>query len=231
MALKVLAPCIYAPDGFDADIEGRTIAGGESLSGAQDLIRTDGGGRVVVELADPFLDEPEAALAWRAIAAYLDGGAQPIIVMICDARHQPTAGPVTVPHSDGAPFSDETEYSQSDSEVSIAADAALRATVLDLDITTMPRGFLGGEWLSIDHPIHRWRAYRIAEVLEQTATTARVSVRPPLREAVLAGTQVELAAPRCVMRLDGEMRSPSRLGFAESPGARFVEHFPGPGGY
>lgn len=231
MALKVLAPCIYAPDGFEADIEGRTIAGGESLAGTQDLVRTDGGGRVFAELVDPYLDEPEPALAWRATAAYLDGGAQPFILVFCDARHQPTNGPVTVPHSDGAPFSDGSEYSQGDSDVTIAMDAALRATILELDITTMPRGFLGGEWLSIDHPVHRWRAYRIAEVLEQTATSARVSVRPPLREAVTAGTRVELSAPRCVMRLDGDMRSPARLGFAESSGARFVEHFPGPGGY
>jgi hypothetical protein len=226
--MKVFPTCLFAPNDFQADLERRTISGGESLSGDEDLIATDGGGRVFVEIADTFLDDPEPALAWRALDAYCDGGVRAIIVPFCDGRHQPTNGSASVPHSDLATFSDEAEYSQGDASGEVAADAALRATVLVLSGLIMPRALLGGEWLSIDHPTMRWRAYRIAEILEQDteAGTAMVSIRPPLREAVTAGESVDFAKPRCVMRPDGGLPSPTNMGYA-SGSARFVEDFSG----
>lgn len=229
--LKVFPTCLFAPDGIEADIELRTISGGRALNDDEDLIATDGGGRVFAQFDNAYLDEPEVALAWRAASAYLDGGATPIIVPFCDARHQPTDGRVTVTHSDGTPFDDESEYSQADSDVTLAADAALRATTLYLAITTLPRSLLGGEWLSIDHTTKRHRAYRIKEITAQDATTATVKISPPLREATTAGTIVDFANPRCVMRLDGEMRSPTMLGYAEGSAIRFVEHPAPAGGY
>lgn len=226
--MKVFPTCLFAPNEFQADLERRTISGGESLSGDEDLIATDGGGRVFVEIGDPYLDDPEAALAWRALDAYLDGGARAIIVPFCDGRHQPYAADITVPHSDDTTFSDETEYLQSGATGRIAQDAALRATTLHLDNLDLPRDLLGGEWLSIDHPTMRWRAYRIAEILEYDAEngTATVSIRPPLRDAVAAGENVDFANPRCTMRVDGGLPSPTSLGYA-SGSARFVEDFSG----
>ena len=226
--MKVFPICLFAPNEFQADIDRRTISGGEALSGDEDLIATDGGGRVFVEIGDPFLDDASAALAWRALDAYLDGGARAIIVPFCDGRHQPWAASITVPHSDDTTFSDETEYLQSGAHGLVAQPAALRATILDLEDLDLPRDLLGGEWLSIDHPTMRWRAYRIAEVLEQDAGagTARVSIRPPLREAVAVGENVEFAKPRCTMRVDGGLPSPTSMGYA-SGAARFVEDFSG----
>lgn len=224
--MKVFPTCLFAPNEVQADFERRTVSGGESLSGDEDIIATDGGGRVFFEISDTFLDDPEVALAWRALDAYLDGGARAIIVPLCDARHQPTNGRITVPHSDGTPFSDETEYSQGDASGLVAAGAPLRATTLHLENLILPRPLLGGEWLSIDHPTMRWRAYRIAEIVEQGATTATVKIRSPLREAVTAGEAVDFANPRCMMRVEGGLPSPTSLGYA-SGSARFVEDFSG----
>jgi hypothetical protein len=231
--MKVFPTCLFAPDDQQADIERRTISGGESLSGDEDLIQTDGGGRVFYEIGNPFLDDVPAALAWRALDAYQDGGSRAIIVPFCDARHQPTNGRVDVPHSDEATFSDETEYSQGDASAEIAAVADLRATAIELRNLVLARNLLGGEWLSIDHPVMRWRAYRVAEILELDADagTAKLAIRPPLREAVSIGEAVDFTSPRCVMRLDGSMPSPMNMGYTGSTGARFVEHFPGPEGY
>lgn len=226
--MKVFPTCLFAPNEFQADLERRTVSGGESLSGDEDLIATDGGGRVFVEMGDLYLDEPAIAQAFRALDAYCDGGARAVIVPFCDGRHQPTQGFVTVPHSDGTTFSDETEYSQGDASGEVAGDAALRATVIELSGLVMQRALIGGEWLSIDHPTMRWRAYRIAEITAQDieAGTAKVSIRPPLREAVTAGEFVDFARPRCVMRPDGGLLSPTSMGYA-SGSARFVEDFSG----
>jgi hypothetical protein len=226
--MKVFPTCLFAPNEVHADLERRTISGGVALNGDEDLIATDGGGRVFVEFGDPYLDDVQAAKAWRALDAYLDGGAVPIIVPFCDLRHQPTNGPVNTTHSDGTTFSDESEYSQGDAYGEVAANAALRATTLHLENLVLPEDLLGGEWLSIDHTTMRWRAYRIMEITayDADAGTATVKVRPPLREAVTAGAAVDFANPRCVMRVEGGMPSPTTLGFA-SGAARFVEDFTG----
>lgn len=228
--LKVFPTCLFAPDGIEADVTGRVIDGGESLSGLKDTIATDGGGFWFAEFQNAYLDEPQVAKAWRAVSAWLKPG-RAIIVPFKDLRHQPTLGSVTVPHSDDTPFSDESEYEQGDSDVTLAADAALRATLLELDISYLPEPLVGGERLSIDHTILRHRPYEISEITEQTETTATVRINPPLREATTAGAPVNFHDPLCVMRLDGDMRSPTTFGFVEGGSARFVEHFPGPEGY
>lgn len=227
--MKVFPTCLFAPDDQQADLDRRTVSGGEALNGDEDLIATDGGGRVFYEIGNPFLDDVPAALAWRALDAYQDGGVRAIIVPFCDARHQPTNGPVPTTHSDDTTFSDESEYSQGDASAEIGADAALRATTLLLSELVLARDLLGGEWLSIDHPTMRWRAYRIAEIVDMDteAGTATVKIRPPLREAVTAGELVDFSNPRCVMRIEGGMPSPMNLGYAASSGARFVEDFTG----
>lgn len=226
--MKVLPTCLFAPNEFQADIERRTISGGEALNGDEDMIATDGGGRVFVEIGDPYLDDPEAALAWRAVDAYLDGGSRAIIVPFCDGRHQPGGSSVDSPHSDGSVFSDEAPYTQGDARGEISEPAALRATIVSLRKLSLSRDLIGGEWLSINHPTMRWRAYRIAEILEYDAAagTARVSIRPPLREAVMTGEGVDFSKPRCTMRLEGGMPSPTSMGYA-SGAARFVEDFSG----
>lgn len=227
---KVFPTCLFAPEDTEIDIERRVVSGGTALSGDEDLIATDGGGRWFAHFGGLYLDEPETALAFRALSALSDGGVTAFEVPFCDARHQPTAGEVTVPFSDDQPFSDESEFEQADSEVTLAVDAALRATTLVLDIAILPRALLGGEILSIDHTVHRHRAYRIAEIVAQDETSATIKIRPPLREATVAGAPLNLADPRCMMRVDGDMRSPMSMGFADGS-VRLVEHFPGSEGY
>ena len=226
--MKVFPTCLFAPNEFQADLDLRTISGGEALNGDEDLIATDGGGRVFVAIGGTFLKEANVALAWRALDAYLDGGARAIIVPFCDGRHQPWAASVSTTHSDDTTFSDETEYSQSGAHGVIAADSPLRATTIQLKELDLPRDLLGGEWLSINHPTMRWRAYRIAEILEYDADagTATISIRPPLREAITVDEDAEFAKPRCTMRVEGGLPSPTSMGYA-SGSARFVEDFSG----
>lgn len=225
--MKVFPTCLFSPSDIHADFERRTTSGGVSLSGEEDIIATDGGGRVFLEIGDAYLDEPIIALAWRAFDAWCDGGVRPVIVHLCEHRYQPSNGVVTVPHGDGTTFSDETEYSQGDAHGEVAVDAPLRATTLTLTNLVLARPLVGGEWFAIDHPTWRWRSYRIAEVMEQDATSATITFRAPLREAVTAGTEVDFTDPRCVMRVEGGLPSPTSFGFVNAPAVRFVEDFTG----
>jgi len=223
--MKVFPTCVFAPNGTEAYIERRTISGGSALSGDETLIGTDGGGRIALQLEDFDLDEPEVTRAWDAIDAYMDGGLRPMIVPLCDAAHQPAYALDDVPHSDGTPFSDESLYETPGASVTLAANAALRATVLQINIAVLDGSPLG--WFAIDHTTWRWRCYKVAEILAQTGTTATISIRPPLREATPAGAIIDFASPRCVMRIDGDMRAPRNMGYAEGQPLRFVEDMTG----
>lgn len=221
--MRVFPTYAFSFSDMEADIERRTITGGTALSGSEDIIGTDGGGRVFAAYADPYLDETEMALAWKACADTLQGGVVPVIVPLGDLRHQFNRD-LRIPVS--LPFWSEAEYLTGDSGVALSADAALRATTLELAIDFLPGPLRAGMWLSIDHADVRHRAYRIKEVVSQSGTAAEIVLSHPLREATLTGVTVEFHDPRCVMRLEGEMRSPSNMGYATGSAIRFVEHFP-----
>jgi hypothetical protein len=222
--MRVFPTCKFAFDGRDVDIERRTISGGVALSSDEDTIQVDGGGRVYAQFTDAYLDEDEYALAWRAISARYGEG-DPIIVPLGVYETQMMGAPSIPPG--GLPWWEETDFASADAaNVTLGADAALRATQLTLTIEFLSDPVRGGQWLSIDHTTWRHRAYRIAEVISDDGATVVVSVRPPLREAVTTGTVVELVDPKCVMKIDGAMGSPEMGGFPEGS-VRFVEDFTG----
>jgi hypothetical protein len=223
--MRVYPTHLFCFENQEADIERRILTGGSSLAGQEDVVATDGGGRFFAEFADAYLDERNIALAWRSIGATLQDGVVPVIVPIGDIRHQ-FGREIRVPTTIG--FWTEAEYATGVSSVKLAANAALRATTLSLTLSFAPEPLRAGMWLSIDHTVMRHRAYRIAEVVSQTGTAATVKIGHPLREAALANASVEMDDPRCVCRVDGQMRSPTSMGFASGQ-VRFVEHFLAPG--
>lgn len=224
--MRVFPTYAFCFSEMEADVERRTITGGTALSGSEDIVGADGGGRVVAQFGDPYLDESEMALAWKACASVLKGGITPIIVPLGDLRHQFNRD---LRYPTSLPWWTEAEYLTGDSGVALSTAAPLRATTLNLSIGFIPAPLRAGMWLSIDHATMRHRAYQIDEVISQSGTAAQIVIGHPLREATDAGTAAEFHDPRCVMRLDGEMRSPSNMGFVSGSGIRFVEHFPGIG--
>lgn len=211
----------FAFDEQEIDLERRVISGGVSLSNSEDLIATDGGGRWFGEfMGGPLLDR-ENTLAFRALTALLDEGVTEIIVPFCDPYHQP-GGAQSVPHSDNTPFGDDSLYEGGTAWAELSADAALRATTLELNIS-LPEELLGGERLTIVHATKLERAYQIAQVVEQTATTATIIIRPPLREATEAGAAVDFNDPRCLMVQQGRAGSKLELGLYGEAAIRFVE--------
>lgn len=227
MALLIFPTCFLGIYAKDVDIETARISGGTSLSGIEDSIATDGGGRWFATADNAALHTREKIMTWRAFKSATAGGIDPFVFPICDARHQPTRSKQKVPHSDGTSFSDDTMYLSPDCEVYVAADAPLRSTTLQLSIESLGKPLIGGERFSIDHPTWRHRCYQIGRIIAQTSTAATVQFHPPLREAVTVGTAVDFNDPRFVARVDGQMSAPLTNPKFASGALRFVEDMTG----
>jgi len=210
-------PCQFDFEDQDVRREGLTTSGGTSLSGFEDVIRTDGGGFITAEFSNGETWERRDTLAARAILDAMDGGAVPVVVHFCDRLHQPGGEMARVPHSDGTPFSDDTLYRSSGAQASLVADAAMRATAIRLTIVA-ERPLIGGEMFTIVHPSWGERAYRVIGI-----DGDMVQIRPPLRESAQAGTSVDFDDPRCRMRLSGVPSNAINMGRFQSVAVRFVE--------
>lgn len=210
----------------DFDIDQALLSGGKALSGDEDVIASDGGGRWYADLGNADQYTRDRVMLWRAFKSAISYGAAPFVFPVSDIRHQPSRGRVRVPHSDGTTFSDDTLYASGDCEAGLTADAGLRATQISISMT-LGKPLIGGERFTIVHPAMRDRCYQIGRIIDQTATTATVQFHPPLREAAPAGGAVDFNNPRCVMRLDGRMTAPLAGPRWATGSARFVEDFTG----
>ncbi|KQX18427.1 MULTISPECIES: hypothetical protein [unclassified Sphingomonas] len=208
----------------DFDIDLSTISGGVALNGSEDMIATDGGGSWSADLGSADLYTRDRVMLWRAFKSALHGGIDPFVFPACDARHQPRAPSVLVPHSDGSPFSDATLYSGADG--ALTAGAALRATQIAIS-HSLAEPLIGGERFTIVHATMKDRCYQIGRILAQDSTSATIQFHPPLREATEADTSIDFTNPRCVMHLDGAMRAPLAGPRWATGSVRFVEDFSG----
>ena len=196
--------CLFAFASREMMVVQNVISGGTALDGGETVIATDGGGRWRAEYSNAPLNRRDKVMAWRAARAIMEGGAVPIIFPFCDARHQPLVRKLGgVPHSDGTPFDDTTLYEGGGGNSVALSDAPLRATSMFIDTTVLERELVGGERFSIDHPTWRHRLYEVKKV-----DGSRIEFRPPLREAVTSGTEIEFRDPKCVMRLTSDMIAP-----------------------
>src|SRR5262245_21213739 len=212
MPLKTFPEILQRENAILWELTGTTISGGQTSSGVMQITRLDGGGLWKARLADVPLVTIDQVLAWRATTAYCDGGAQPIILPMCDLRHAPI--PLIngqrifhiddVPHSDNSPHDDDTPYAHNIQTTIIAfADGPLPLRTTSIAIHVTQGGIRkGGQYLSIDHPTVGPRLYRIVEITFDFGAGGVCNIRPPLREALTAAqTPLEFNHPACVMRL------------------------------
>ncbi|MGJ4888961.1 hypothetical protein ACQR1Y_12245 [Bradyrhizobium sp. HKCCYLRH3099] len=218
-------------------IGGRSISAGQTGSGVEPTAETSGGGLWRAELASVRIRTPDEVRCWRVLEGLLDSGAAQVIVTMCDKRYFPVPEvngapllsygdlPVTDDGTNTALFDDDTGIAQPVVVAYVAEDAALRAT--EIAISFVQSGeLMGGEHFSIDHPNLGPRIYRIVKVVEEEGAS-RVTIRPPLREAVQALTDVEFDAPACVMKVASaeSMRLTLDQRRRGSPTASFIESF------
>lgn len=221
------------------DNPGSAVDGGVNGVGESISIETSGGGIITATYENMVLEGPDErheVINW--LGARLNGSFRFINVSIVNDKIGPfpviqgTPRPIIkgIPHSDGSLFSDGAGYSQATAYAEITGSAAVNAGIISMRVFGASRPLRWSDWFSIYHPTKGWRAYRYWEVQDKTDEenpVYRLAISPPLREAVNTGDRVELARPRCVMRLARGTTVPFEYSgwYSSRPTISFVEAF------
>lgn len=192
--LRTLHLCQFQFKDVDIRRVGNSIDGGTSLSGVSDPIEADGGGYWKADWTNGNVRDATGGLAWRQVSDVLTGGIVAVNVLLCERLFQPTFAAKHLPQQP-TPFSDGSELVTSGAYT--ASAALLRATSLKIASGPYAQPLSPGMLVSIQHPTWGWRAYRIQDL----ASDGTATIRPPLREAVAAGTFLEFDWPRCQMHV------------------------------
>jgi hypothetical protein len=190
---------LFNPTTVRANVRQRVLSGGEALDGGETVIATDGGGIWEVTYSGIKLRNARLTRLWDAWAGYLAGGATECLVPLVSLATAPRGftgrlpGRVPSLFVDNDEWPEEMRYASPLIEATVGADAALRATVLNVVVTTgaQPKG---GEKLSIGN-----RAYKLIRPLGG----GDYQIEPPLREAVTDVDTIIFDWPmvRCKMRV------------------------------
>ncbi|TKD50229.1 hypothetical protein [Sphingomonas baiyangensis] len=223
--MYVLPTHLLNPDDVTVRVDRRTVSGGVALSGSEDAIETDGGGRVVVTYGNMAGDTPALERLLNAWDSYLAGGAVACLVPLVTLRTAPRlwigGKPKPAPDFAGNDpiFPTAVGYRVRTIEAETVGDAALRATTLTI---RMVRGspVLGGEWFSIGE-----RAHRVERVLSRDGLDYECRINPPLRVAVTDGAAVEFEWPvvKATLAIGGSLIPTLTYGLYGDVGATFVE--------
>jgi hypothetical protein len=213
---------VLRPTSVSFDIAPRSLAGPASVSGFGQVVSSDAG-IWKATLGGVLIKNKQHVLAFRAIANLLEGRLNPIIVPLCRMFQPVPDGAVKeglyepIPHSDDAPHSDGTGYVGQVIDVVAAADAPLRAVSMTVAVNYAGEIQAGQHFSIGDGRLYRVRTF--------DADTGALTFRPPLREAVTAGEQLEFDNPvlRCRLATDGEMDLELRGRKFANPTVNFIE--------
>ena len=206
-------------------IVGASRSGGRSITGAEQVVRSDAGywrARFLIE----FFGE-ENILAWRAFVASLDGRMGEVEVPTFDlyTRHDINGRRLNfydAAHLAGASIFDHSGFGQEQLvQATLASSADIRATQITVDAQTSWQAPRPGSHFSIGNRLHRvigaWR--------ETQSDPWSVRFRPGLRAPAEAGAIVITDRTKCLMRLaDDDMADPELdLGYRGEVEVDFVE--------
>lgn len=181
------------------------ISGGTSLSGEEEVIATDGGGRWEISFSGITLNTPAKIKAWEAWEGHLARGATDVLVPLLTLGHANRTSNGLVPMgvsrlvANDPVFPTDVRYSSPPIVARVAANAFLRATTVFIDVIK-GAPLVGGEKFSV-----AGRGYRVIRPVGGGAFL----IEPPLRSAIASDTLIEFAWPLLKCRsAPGESWSP-----------------------
>lgn len=213
---------IFNPKQITARIVESVISGGTAISGEEDVISTDGGGRWEIAFSGIDLRTPAQIKAWEAWEGYLARGATDCLVPLLSIGHANRSSDglrfmaVSRLVANDPVFPTSVAYSAPAIIATFAAAAPLRATQVSISVAK-GADLVGGEKFSA-----AGRGYRIVRPLGG----GLFQIEPPLRQSVGAGEAVTFDYPLLKCRsAPGESWSPT-LSFGRSGEAsiRFLEN-------
>jgi hypothetical protein len=180
---------LFNPAAIRAHPDVKLVSGGRSINDVEDTVLADGGGQWVIRYVGINLNTAIKERAWNAWLSYLPGQVAlvPLVSLRTAPRPEFNRQPVRAPGLwwDDDLFPTEVRRATPYIVAEVSADAALRDTVLGLTVT-QGAPLVGGENFSIGE-----RAYRVVRPLG----SGTFQISPPLREAVLSGTEVNFDWP------------------------------------
>lgn len=216
---------LFNPDPVKADVVPRVVSGGTALSGEEDVIQTDGGGRWEISYGEIDLDDPHRQRVWDAWTSHLSGGAQTVLVPMLSlgTAPRPVAGNgVADPSdivSDDDYFPTSVGFAYPHIVASVTQAAALRATTLEL-VVTQGAQIQPGMKFSVGG-----RGFKVERVTARSGLAATCVVTPPAREAISEGAVANFDWPvvRCRAALGQDLSAAISLGMFGTTSISFVE--------
>jgi hypothetical protein len=223
----------FNPSTVKVSLVGNVVTSPATISGAVQVLRTDGGGLMRVDMSGIVIRTPEQIRKWRAWIGELGGGTTVVRVPVVDIRRAPMAmagqrlnKPVVVRNTDVDPwFSEASPYGPNRAIVATISASALRARQATI---TIAKGspVHGGEYFGILYADGTSRVHMIKRVLSRSGFAAVVTFEPPLRAAVSDNTPVDFEWPCFSGRLvpDGDYAPEISLNHG-STSISFIEAF------
>jgi hypothetical protein len=197
--MRVVPSHLFNPDPVSADVVSRVISGGTALSGEEDVIATDGGGRWEISYGEMDIDhngeDPYLQRVWDAWTSHFAGGAQSFLMPLLSLATAPRpiggnqlATPSDI-YADDDYLPTEVRFSSPHIIAAMGDDVALRATTMEI-VITQGAAVQPGMKFSVGT-----RAYKIERVLSRDGLTAVCKTAPPAREAIEQGAEVNFDWP------------------------------------
>lgn len=215
------------PESIAADVIAKVISGGTALSGDEDVIQTDGGGRWEISFSGISLNTVPKQRIWSGWTSHLAGGARAVLVPVYSlpTGPRPANGNRLMRPSDILADDEVYPTSVTFAQPYIVAEtvgaAVLRATQLIMLVTQGAR-IEAGMRFGIGN-----RAYKVERVTAATGYQATCTISPPLREAVADGTAVNFDWPvvQCRAVVGQNLTADMQWGRRGSVSIGFVEDF------
>lgn len=176
-----------------------TRSGGRAFNGQERVVRTDRG-FWAIDLLNITLHNKNQRRAWNAIRTKMSGRAGLIAVPVRARESAPwPSGNVndygTVTHSDGAAFSDGSEYRQRTIDIKMAQAAAIGATAVTIRVVS------GADDMTGIRFSYRHALYETGPAINIDGDEWQVTVFPALRAAIPEGADLECDLPTCLCHL------------------------------
>jgi len=194
-------PEILRPQKIKIDLAHRSLRGPTAQSGYTQVVSNSAGLWTASYDSIPVYTSAMIR-CWRALDSLIEGQLGIISIPAWDFPRSPNAiGELglniysNTPHDDDSFFDDDSGYQSSWTNVSVGTAASIGATTV----------VLSKETASTLEPGHRFsindRLYQIKSITSQDSTSATITIRPPLREAIVVGDRAEFDYPRVKVRL------------------------------
>jgi hypothetical protein len=201
---------LFAPSEWSWRVAGSALVGGQPIAGAPQTADASTGGWWVATWTPAMLTAANVG-AWRAVVARLNTGVRLIEVPVLDSLQPFLDGvrPAQTTFTPGGDFSSGAGLITAPITAQLAAAAFMPAypapasppTQAQIQMTT-GAPLQGVEYFSVIGPSGASRMHMITGVWDVAADVYTVSITPPFREDMAAGTALDFNLPYCAMKLD-----------------------------